>query len=160
MAYALPTSDKLLSDQTPLTLLACCVFGEARNQSRDAQIGVACVVRNRVRLNRSYMGGSTWAGVLLKPYQFDCFLPAGPNYRKLLKPLDFESPSVWEACYEAANAVYSLGVPDITKGAIFYYSNPVTAPPRAWGRVEFCVTLDGLHFYKPVTSEAQVALAA
>lgn len=148
MPAPLPNTSKPFSEQDPVVLAAMCAFGEARNQSDEAKAGVLCVVRNRVKLARPYMGGKSWSGVILHEHQFDCFSKSDPNSRKLLNPLHFESEKVWEACYMAAFRVYTLGIPDSTKGAIFYFSTPIVEPPKAWGSVEFAVQIDGLKFWR------------
>lgn len=159
MSCPLPDVRQPFSKQDTCVLLAMAVFGEARNQSLDAQIGVASVVRNRVRLNRNYWGGSSWSGVILRPFQFDCFRPDDPNLHKLFRPTSYEPSSVWDRCYLAAHSVYSLDVLDNTRGAVFYYSDPIQHAPMAWGQVEFTVRLDGLSFYResPVAAERLVA---
>lgn len=150
MPAPLPDPTKPFHQQSTIILAAMCVFGEARNQSDEAKAGVLCVVRNRARLGRSYMGGKTWAGVMLRKSQFDCFLESDPNSHKLLTPLEFEHESVWEACYMAAFRVYTLGIPDSTNGAIFYFSYPIVEPPKAWGPVELTAQIDGLKFWREV----------
>lgn len=160
MVAPLPDPRKPFCEQDALVLLSMCLFGEGRNQCREAKIGIGCVIRNRTRLNRSYMGGSTYAGVILHRGQFDCFRPQDPNSPKLLTPLDFEHRSVWEACYEAASQVYQLDVKDVTDGAIFYFSKPVLSPPRAWGAVSMTVQIDGLKFWRELSSTNPLTHAA
>jgi len=49
------------------------IYAEARGESETGQRAVAWVIRNRTKLNRSYMGGNTIAGFCLAPYQFECW---------------------------------------------------------------------------------------
>lgn len=147
----LPDPDKPFAAQDPLVLLAVCNWGEARGEGIEAKLGVSCVVRNRVKTGRY---GQGYAGVILKPHQFSSFTPGDPNYPKLLHPLLYEPEAIWNECYAAASAVYDGTQPDVTNGAVFYFSLPLTEPPKkkdgscAWGRVEHTVTLDGLSFWK------------
>lgn len=117
-----PEPDKPLHQQKELTLLAMCVYGEARSEPFDGQAGVAYVVLNRVR-------GSSWYGdtvheVLLKPYQFNCFDKDDPNYPKLFQP----NPQVWKNCFKAAWNVYSELIEDPTLGADHYCRYDVSPP--------------------------------
>ena len=49
------------------------IFAEARGEPELGQKAVAWVIKNRVKLNRSYWGGNTIAGVCLQPGQFECW---------------------------------------------------------------------------------------
>ena len=49
------------------------IFAEARGEPESGQKAVAWVIKNRVKLNRSYWGGNTIAGVCLQPGQFECW---------------------------------------------------------------------------------------
>lgn len=68
-----------LSDKA---LLSLCIYGEARGESTDGKIAVGWVIKERVKRNGWF--GKGYQGVILKPYQFSCFLQADPNYKKLL----------------------------------------------------------------------------
>lgn len=147
----LPDVAKAFAEQDPLVLLAICVWGESRGEPLPAKLGVACVVRNRVATGRY---GHGYAGVILKPYQFSCFTPGDANFPKLLHPLSHGTEETWDACFTAAYTVLNGSQPDVTDGAVFYYSLPLTQPPThkngtvAWGSVEHAVTLGGLSFWK------------
>lgn len=154
----LPDPNKRFFGQDPEVLLAMCIWGEARNQSYDAKVGVGCVVRNRAQRNLRYMGGSSYSGVILQPYQFSSFNANDPNRDKLLRPLMHEPQSVWAECYRAAVAVYRENCADVTGGALFYFSPPLTEAPHAWGSVMFTAKIQDLEFYKP--SPVVQALAA
>jgi len=145
----LPDASKPFASQQPLILLAMCIFGEARGDVAEAKLGVGCVARNRLR--RNWMHAKTWADVMLKPYQFDCFLPDDPNSAKLLTPMATEAESVWDSCYYAALGVM-LNCPDITGGAVFYYSRPIMRPPAAWGSVVQTTQFGGTWFFKDVSN--------
>lgn len=145
-ATPIPDPSKPFEQQDPLTLLAMCVWGESRGVNDQAKSAVGCVVRNRV----GYMGkyGHGFPGVILKPYQFSSFNANDPNRAKLLYPVKEEGQAVWDACYAAAEGVYWGRTTDPTGNAVFYYSVPLTAPPRAWGDVAPTVVIGGLHFYR------------
>ena len=148
----LPDPKKTFAEQQPLTLLAMCIFGEARGQSMAAKIGQASVVHNRVKDGRF---GHDWEGVILHPYQFSCFNENDPNREKLLQPLAHESPKVWVDCVNAATVVMNDAAHDTTQGALYYHSyRSAFPPPPAWGKVTFTLSIDGLHFFKE-THDAQ-----
>jgi spore germination cell wall hydrolase CwlJ-like protein len=142
----LPDSSKTFAQQDPLILLAMCVWGESRGNTLAEKIGVACVVRNR--LHQHWMGAHNWADVILKPWQFDCFLPNDPNSKKLLTPLKYETAAVWNCCYSVAQGVYSGAVSDNTGGAVFYFDLPIKLPPSEWGNVQETVTYGTTKFFK------------
>lgn len=124
MSTPLPDSALPFDEQDECVLLAICIWGEARNQSMQGKLGVACVVRNRA-LHGGY--GFGYRGVILKPWQFSSFNLDDPNRGKLLNPTGHEPAEVWESCYTAAYLVRN-GSPDVTDGAVFYFSPPLTKP--------------------------------
>lgn len=67
-----------LSDKA---LLALCIYGEARGETPEGKIAVGSVIMERVKRNGWF--GKGIHGVILKPYQFSCFLTNDPNYPKL-----------------------------------------------------------------------------
>lgn len=141
----MPDPSKPIEAQEDVVLLAMCVFGEARGQSRAAKIGVASAVRNRVALAPKF--GRGWSGVILKRWAFSSFNAADPNRKKLMAPLRWEKPEVWAACWDAARAVYERAVADITDGATHYYDDSIAAP--SWARYYVpTVKLGRLNFYR------------
>lgn len=64
-------------DLEDVELLACCLYGEARNQGLDGMLAVGSVVMNRVRAGGWY--GTGIKAVVLKPKQFSCFNDGDPN---------------------------------------------------------------------------------
>ncbi|MBI1955700.1 MAG: cell wall hydrolase [Acidobacteria bacterium] len=108
-AATLPDATKPLPEQEPVILLAMCLFGEARGEGQQTQQGVAQTVINRAKYPHPVFGsrrGVDFAEnlrrVILQPRQFSSFHPEDPNYRKLLRPLEYEEPAVWEQCLRCA----------------------------------------------------------
>lgn len=134
-----PTDYSLMSD---MGILALCCWREARGEGLTGKRGVACVVRNRINANSFF--GHDWHSVILKPYQFSSFNTNDPNSDKW--PAD-DDPS-WIDCCDVAQMVID-GAQDVTNGALYYYSPPLTAPPPAWGHVTATVTIGRLNFCKP-----------
>lgn len=150
----LPNPNLALDKQDPLTLLAMCVWAEARGEVNAARQGVASVVRNRVGYQGKY--GEKFAGVILKPYQFSSFNVGDPNREKMLCPLENQgalAEKVWDDCYSIAQGIYIGTLADNTEGAVFYFSPPLTQPPLhgeslAWGPTFQTVKLGALTFHR------------
>lgn len=126
-------------------LLALCIWREARGEGMLGRRGVGCVVRNRV----GHGGfGAGYDGVILKHYQFSSFNANDPNSVKW--PSD--GTIDWMGCIAEANEVLG-GCDDVTNGALFYFSPPLTAPPRAWGAVIATAHIGHLEFYRPAPAD-------
>ena len=95
-------------------LLEMQLLGEARGEPIEAQIGVACVARNRVKSPVTWWG-KNYRAVLTKPRQFSCFNPGGPNRQKILSIVRGHSVVVRQASW-LANGVYWGMLKDPTKG--------------------------------------------
>jgi len=114
-----------------------CLFGEARGEGPEGVRGVANVIRNRTlhpgnRSGRRY--GRGIRGVVLRPGAFDCMKPIDPNYRKLLDPLRFERPEIWQMCHTMALATIARAIADSTLGATHYYDDSLAVAPW-WARL-------------------------
>lgn len=127
-------------------LLALVIWREARGESFLGKRGVGCVVRNRIDAQTYF--GHDYQTVILKPYQFSSFNANDPNSTKW--PVDGDE--VWMDCLAEANEVLG-GCDDLTFGALFYYSPPLVAPPRAWGNVSATAHIGHLEFYKPAPAD-------
>ncbi len=119
---------KAFGNLSDLQLLALLVYGEARGESLDGKAGVAWVALNRVRKGGWF--GDTLKDVILKPYQFSCFLPDDPNFTKLKAIAnDFESNlaanDVFRECYYIARGVLEGWIRDATHGALYYHSKKI-----------------------------------
>lgn len=117
-AVQLPNVALTLREQSPLTLLAMCCWGEARSEGNFGMLLVGCVVRNRVLLSPRY--GRGWVGVLTRPQQFSCFNEGDPNATQMWSPLHYESADVWDSACAAAFDVYEQRCPDLTGGSTHY----------------------------------------
>ncbi len=148
-----PDLTKGLEEQNDDVLLGMVIYGEARGASFDAKIGVACVIKNRIMNGHFYDGniGNNYSGVILKHYQFSSLNKNDPNRKKLfVDPNDKFSwdDILYENCYLAGQLVKLNIVSDVTGGALFYFSYPLTNPPLVWGQVVSSADIDKLHFYK------------
>jgi Cell Wall Hydrolase len=123
-------------------ILALCIWRESRGEGMLGRRGVGCVVRNRIAAD-SYFGHD-YSAVILKPYQFSSFNANDPNSN--LWPTD-GTPD-WMGCLAEANEVLG-GCDDVTNGALFYFSPPLTQAPKAWGDVVPTASIGHLSFWKP-----------
>ncbi len=136
----LPASDASLRKQKELTLLAMCIYGEARSEPYEGKLSIAFVAVNRVEEKSWY--GRTLKDVLLKPYQFSCFNRNDPNYPKLFIPKRKE----WIKCFKAAWNAYSALTEDPTAGANHYCRYDISPP---WiNMMEFKTRIGHHEFYK------------
>lgn len=142
---------KPYDELTDLELCALCVWREARGESYLGKRSVMHVIWNRAQ-NPGWWGHDA-RQVVLKPYQFSSFNENDPNSKEW--PTE-EKPADWQAWVDAlaiANAVLSRDPSeqnDLTQGAVFYFSPPLTEPPHTWGAVDFTVKIGNLSFYKQV----------
>jgi len=127
---------------TDLELMSLCCWREARGEKDLGKRGVCHVVANRVA--QGHFGGSI-SQVILWPYQFSSFNRDDANSDKWPSEAD---PS-WVECQQAASTVLAGDDTDITSGAVFYFSPPLTAPPHGWGNVEITIKIGNLTFCKP-----------
>lgn len=120
------------NDDTDVIILARLIFGEARNQSKEAMTGVGWVIKNRLRAKRSYFGYS-YHEIILKNdhryYQFSSFNPADPNYPVLIDPFnaaDETTSKAWFEAYDVAESITADISKDPTEGATFFHSSDLS----------------------------------
>lgn len=112
------------SDDPEDVLLARLIFGEARNQPREAKAGVAWTVKNRLRAQRAYWGFS-FHEVIQKSGQYAAMDPRDDNFSKLIDPFNTNEPGAdeaWYECYQVAQGVIEGTIEDPTEGAVFFHS--------------------------------------
>ena len=99
------------------------VYGEARGESAEGRIAVACVIRNRWL--RRFRRARTVAEVCLAPWQFSCWNEQDPN-RKILVDENFDClEPVFFGCLESMRYVLLHHSFDPTKGALHYHARQV-----------------------------------
>lgn len=136
MSTVLP-HEPYLSD--PIQLMALTIYREGRGEPFAAKVAIKWTVHNRCMMapREGFLGSIK--GNILKPFAFSSFNANDPNSDKYP---DIES-EVWKSCLEAAQSDEA----DPTGGAAFYFSRPLTEPPKAWGKVKHTATIGGLQFY-------------
>ncbi|MBI4479423.1 MAG: cell wall hydrolase [Acidobacteria bacterium] len=150
------TPEESCAAQPVDTLLAMCLFGEARGESEEARRAIAQVILNRARHPHKVFGSRAGAGleenlrrVILKPQQFSCFLESDPNYPKILHPLDYEPPAVWQRCLDAAQqALATAGEPDALTLNSDHYFDDSLQPPSWADPAKQTVLIGRLRFYR------------
>lgn len=126
-------------------LLALMAWGEARGEGKEGMKAVMNVVGNRVKKGGWFVDKeiadltqSKWHGVILKRYQFSCFLPADPNFLRLrIIAGDFvgyiaagrmDGVALGVAA-DLAMAMLHGTLEDNTNGATHYYEKHLRVPP-------------------------------
>lgn len=96
-------------------------------------LAVAQVVANRIASGRGRESGYGWKGVILRPWQFSCFLEADPNFHKLFRPLAFAPAGVWKECLEVAQLALEDRLPDTVGTACWYLADSLKEEP-GWAK--------------------------
>ena len=119
-----PNPDLPFDQQDPDTLLAMCLWGEARGSGALGIAAVACVILNRMKLK-----GTGVREVILARKQFSSFNQEDPNHDKLAYPLKYGSTEAWERCASIAALALNGILSDPTGGASHYYADSMPKPP-------------------------------
>ena len=139
-------SNKPLKDYDACALLAMLIYGEGRGESVEGQIAIGNVVRNRV-MHPNWWGRS-WRTVMLKPYQFSCFLEDDPNLPKMMEAWHnrCENYSMKQAAWIALGII-DHRLRDNSREATHYYSTSIMPPKWALGH-EPVVQIGNHKFFK------------
>ena len=129
-----------LTNADEITFTALCLWREARGESTEAKIGVACSIMNRV--NRPSWWGKSVMGVLFKKWQYSSL--TDPKDRQLtLWPV--QGP-VWTECMTIAHDVLYGMVENPVPGADSYHD--ISIPSPKWAKPEMFVRQIGrIRFY-------------
>lgn len=127
-------------------LLALVAYGEARGEDIEGMKAVINVVKNRVKADKWFIDKNIAAistsihGVILKRWQFSCFLETDPNRNKLeniatlwLRVPDIDSAKKLKEYIELGIA-YILAIEKIednTNGATHYFEKHIKSPKWA-----------------------------
>ncbi|HAM57568.1 MAG TPA: hypothetical protein DCQ64_20010 [Candidatus Rokubacteria bacterium] len=134
--------------------LALTVWAEARGESVNGRVAVACVIRNRMRLRKL-----SAKAVCLQPMQFSCWQTIdGQANHDVLKALvdaaaagrPVTDPIIRE-CYWIADGVLAGDVRDNTKGADHYLTTRLLSSSRrpSWvAKMDWTTTVDSQAFYR------------
>jgi N-acetylmuramoyl-L-alanine amidase len=138
-----------------IPVVALTLYGEARGEPVESRIGVACVIRNRVRADVGQDGKPDWwgegyDGVCLAPAQFSCWNASDPNCRPLLvlasQPDRWLEDPVLSECRWIAEGIVGGRVTDRVGNATHYYAVSLRVPP-AWAKGARLVSRCGDHLF-------------
>jgi spore germination cell wall hydrolase CwlJ-like protein len=143
------------SSSHEVDVLARTVWGEARGESDAGKIGVASVIRNRVR---SPGFPKTYADVCLQKepgnssvYEFSAWDVSGPNRAKMLSVTSADP--VFVRCLQIAAGVMGGSIADNTGGATFYHDTSIGSG-GFFSRLEKTVQIGRLIFFREGTGIA------
>lgn len=141
----------MMCNLNDIETLARTLYGEARGESRQGKIAVACVILNRVKLKKMCgwreIGGrkiATVAATCTRPYQFSCWNRNDPN-RKIIIQVTTKN-KIYAECLEIAQAVCDEIIEDITNGATHYY-NPKACQQPTWAKGKSPCIAIGQHLF-------------
>jgi cell wall hydrolase len=131
-----------MTDQDALTLT---IWGEARGEPIEGKLGVAAVIRNRVKAH--YRGAHTYVDVCTAHAQFSAWTDEATTMHQEEVALAGSAPDpTLRLCREIAIATIANILPDITKGANHYYALSINPP--AWAATATpLITLGRQRFY-------------
>jgi N-acetylmuramoyl-L-alanine amidase len=142
--------------ETDLQTMALTVWAEARGESREGQIAVAWVIRNRWRnpgwWSRQKGDGipdDTITAVCRDPWQFSCWNPSDPNLFRLLSPQTLSRTdylSILTLCRQVLDVESRTADP--TGGADHYCTKAIAKHTR-WAKGRKPIAVIGNHqFYR------------
>jgi len=142
------------NDDTEQMVLARTVWGEARDQNREARIAVAWSIKNMLGTASVYGLRDTYHKVILEPSQYSVFWEQPPddnNLETLKDPLGTtENPDdhrKWREIYTIAGHVIRGEIEDPVNGAKHYYDDSIVRPD--WANQESLVRkIDRIFFYR------------
>lgn len=127
-------------------IMARTAYGENRGGGARGVQSVLNVIVNRA--THPTWWGKSYRDVCLKPNQFDCWNPDDPNYEIIMNVK--ESDAVYASALEMASAAVPGLLPDITRGATYYYAKTTESPPYwARGRTP-CANIEGQLFFNDI----------
>lgn len=127
-----PDPKKALDEQDEDTLLAMACWGEARGEPPLGRIAMVHSVLNRTKQKHLSI-----KQVLLKKWQYDCFMPSDPNLHQLMDPVNHGGLGTWAICWRAATEAILGQSADPTNGATHYcvqalWNRPQLAARPKW----------------------------
>jgi len=116
-------------DDHDFKVMAGTLFGEARGEPREGQIGVAWSIINRWR-SKKWFSAPSLAGVCVKRLQYSCWNPGDPTYRRMIDATAEELAPFEQIARDCVAGT----IPDPTGGATHYYADSIAAPKWAIGK--------------------------
>lgn len=132
--------------QKPMILTAQTLFGEGRNQTLFALMGIANVMKNRVLSSKF---PNNYIDMLLQSKQFSCFNPGNVNRHKMMNPWCYEPLEIWLRCYIIARDLHKGLLDDISLGAWFYHDETIKTPKWMRDNYRRLIEIDDIIFWGP-----------
>ena len=134
---------------TDLEALTLTIWGEARGEPIEGQIGVAMVMRNR--LLEHYCGAQSYVEVCTAHDQFSAWAQEREQMQTASQALVWTASQVWQPAlrlaHQIAQATLDGKLADNTGGANHYYASSIPAPQ--WALDQPVLAVLGAHrFYK------------
>lgn len=123
-------------------IMAKTIYGEARGETEEGKIAVACCIFNRFKSGK-WFAGKTIAQTCQKPWQFSCWNKSDPNAQIIAK-LPFSTYSSYFKIISKAKEK------DITNGATHYYAPKVVKCPEWAKGKEPCAEIGNHLFFKNI----------
>lgn len=125
-----------------MEIFAKTIFGEARGETHEGQVAVACCILNRFN-SKKWFAGKTIAQTCQKPWQFSCWNKNDPNAQKIAN-LTFPTYSKYFSIIKEALQG------DITNGATHYYAPALVKCPN-WAKDKTpCARIGNHLFFKDI----------
>jgi len=128
---------------TDAEVVACTLWGEARNQGERGLRAVASVIGNR--WHTRYRRCTTAREVCLDRYQFSCWLQNDPNLPRMVAAAR-QPDAVFRQCMAIADELLKGTMADITRGARHYYAATMRSAP-SWARGHSPCVVIGDHLF-------------
>jgi len=149
------TREQIRAGLSEVNTVLCTLLGEAANEPVEAQVAVACVIRNRAQHPRWW--GQGWKGVCLQPSQFSCWWERNANTDRvyaLAKALHVQQAATGPRSIVGQLEWIAVGVMDdvlidITKGSDHYLTTALLRSDRApaWSRHRRPTAIVGAHTF-------------
>lgn len=107
-------------DWNDIELLAGVMLGEARGELRLGRIGVGLTVKTRVSHPRWW--GRSWREVILKKFQFSCWLD---HNAEVIKSEREDVSTLWKSMKELAESIYNGDTVDFIGMPTHYHSSRI-----------------------------------
>jgi hypothetical protein len=120
----LPFPGKELVEQGDDILLTSLIFLKARNDIKQAKIGIGCVVRNRV--NNPRWWGKNYKQIAYSLTEF--FRLSEQEKNLVLFPVSNNINDKWDECYLIAKGILDNTIQDITYNSDFFFTTSEKLP--------------------------------
>ncbi len=143
----------------PAGIISLCAYGEARGEGSEGIKAVLNVINNRVKHRGWFIEkeiahlSSDYHGVVLKPFQFSCFLPGDPNREKLLEIANniqehMANNAILASCLDLSVQLVQGTLEDNTFGATYYHTKQMNPFPHWASKFTRTVEIKNQIFYK------------